>query len=122
MKLTQMAEAFKQFALKCSGANLNILREDECVSEQSKYAMIGVFVFLTSIFASLSGGYALYKGFKSAWLAIPIGLLWGGFIFNVDRFIVSTMRNKQLVSDLSLSERLSYWGGVALRILLALLI
>jgi hypothetical protein len=121
MKLKRMVEDFSEFAMTCSGANLKILKE-QCASEQPKYAMIGIFIFLTAIFASLSGGYALYKGFKSPLLAGLIGLLWGAFIFNVDRFIVSTIRKKQIVSDLPLREKLSYWGGVALRILLAFLI
>lgn len=118
---SDIAKTLRKFALVCSGANLKILNE-QCDSEKPKYIMIGLFILLTSIFASLSSGYALYRGFKSPWLAGLIGLLWGAFIFNVDRFIVSTIRKKHIESDISLREKLSFWGGVALRILLAILI
>jgi hypothetical protein len=124
MNLRRIVEAFRQFALICSGANLTVLKE--CASEQSKYAMIGMFVFLTAVFASFSGGYALHKGFKSAWLAAAIGLLWGGFIFNVDRFIVSTLRKKHIDSELPLLEKISSWlweiFSASPRFLLAVLI
>jgi Domain of unknown function (DUF4407) len=96
MSLKSIVKAFRKFAMVCSGADLKTLKKDDCASEKTKYVMIGMFIFLTAIFASLSCGYALYIGFKSAWLATGVGMLWGAFIFNLDRFIVSSIRRKYI--------------------------
>jgi Domain of unknown function (DUF4407) len=126
MKINQDDNAFVKFALVCSGANPDTINDQQCASEKTKYVMIGTFICLTAIFAALSGGYALYMGFKSVWLAVPIGLLWGAFIFTVDRFIVSTIRKQQIDSDMPLARKVFLWMGDALkaspRILLAALI
>lgn len=105
MNINRTVDAFRRFALACSGANMKIVKPEDCIAEKSKYAMIGMFIFLTSAFATLSSGYALYMGFKSAWLAAAIGVLWGVFIFNIDRFIISTIRKKQIDPDLPLIKK-----------------
>lgn len=56
---------------------------------------MGAAVFFTGMLASLSGGYAFFTVFENAFWAIAFGLLWGVIIFNLDRFIVSTMRKKK---------------------------
>src|SRR3546814_20374433 len=47
------------------------------------------------MFAALAGGYALYFVFSgsagAALLAVLFGLLWGLAIFNLDRYIVSSI-------------------------------
>ncbi len=80
----------KTFFWLCSGANRTIL--NNCPSESSKYVGIGATIFFTGLFAALAGGYALYTVFDNYWLAIFFGLVWGLMIFNLDRFIVSSMR------------------------------
>ncbi len=55
---------------------------------------IGATVFLTGIFASLAAGYFLYTVFENILAAIFFGLLWGLMIFNLDRYIVSSMRKE----------------------------
>jgi hypothetical protein len=100
-----MIKLIRRFFLICSGATLHVLEKEECKTELTRYAMIGAFVALTAVFAALSGGYALYTGFKTLILAIPAGLLWGAFIFTLDRFIVSSIRKKRIDSDLSLTEK-----------------
>lgn len=85
-----MVERIKQFFFICSGANLETLRE--CSSEGSKYVGIGATIFFTGIFAALSGAYALYTVFGNIWTAALLGTLWGLMIFNLDRYIVSSMR------------------------------
>jgi hypothetical protein len=61
----------------------------------AKYVSIGATVFFTGLFATLSGGYALYFVFAGSdgalWKAILFGLLWGLAIFNLDRYLVSTL-------------------------------
>jgi hypothetical protein len=56
---------------------------------------IGATVFFTGLLAALAGGYALFTVFQSIWIATFFGLLWGALIFNLDRFIVSSMRKNE---------------------------
>jgi hypothetical protein len=92
-----MIKVIRKFFLICSGATLDLLEREECKTELGRYAMIGAFVVFTAAFACLSGGYALYVGFHNLAVAIVVGILWGAFIFTLDRFIVSTI--KKLPSD-----------------------
>src|SRR2546430_17519318 len=100
-----MVNSIRRFFLVCSGATVDILLRPECKTELARYAMMGAFVALTASFAALSGGFALYTGFKKVLLAIPVGILWGAFIFTLDRFIVSSIRKKPLGSDSSLTHK-----------------
>ena len=116
----------KKFFLFCSGATIEVITQDECKTDIGRYTMIGAFVFLTAAFASLSGGYALYTGFKLWQLAVPVGLLWGSFIFTLDRFIVSTIRKKTVADTHSFREvfinKLREIGTVLPRLILAIFI
>jgi hypothetical protein len=80
----------------CSGASTDLLKK--CPSEASKYAGIGATIFFTGVFALLSASYALYTVFDSVWSALAFGLVWGLMIFNLDRFIVSSMRKEGRLS------------------------
>ncbi len=100
-----MINALANFDLICSGADREILKKQECETDRAKYRMIGRFIFLTAVFATLSGGYALYTGFNSFWLAAAIGILWGLFIFNLDRYIISTLRKKDIAPDLPIQNK-----------------
>jgi hypothetical protein len=80
------------FFLICSGADSQLLKK--CPTETSKYAGIGATIFFTGLFAALAGGYALHMVFDSVWVASIFGLLWGLMIFNLDRYIVSSMRKE----------------------------
>jgi len=76
----------------CSGATFSLLKRSP--TEANKYAGIGATVFFTGILAALAAGYALFTVFHSIWPATLFGVLWGLMIFNLDRFIVSSMRKK----------------------------
>ena len=82
------------FIVICSGANREII--EHCHIEWSKYTSIGATVFFTGLLASLSGGYAMYSIFQNTdyafRAAVCFGSLWGLVIFNLDRYIVSTIR------------------------------
>jgi hypothetical protein len=78
------------FFIWCSGANKEIL--EKCPTERTKFVGIGATVFLTAVLASISGGYAVYFTFNSFFVSIPFGLLWGLIIFNLDRYIVSSIK------------------------------
>ncbi len=82
----------KELFWLCSGSSKEIL--ERCPSESSKYVGIGATILFTGLFAAFSGGYALYTVFDNYWFAALFGLLWGLMIFNLDRFIVSSMRKE----------------------------
>ena len=80
----------KEFFWMCSGADTDLLQESP-KSEQIKYAGIGGTVFFTAIMAFVSSAYALYTVFDNVYASALFGLIWGLLIFNLDRFIVSTL-------------------------------
>lgn len=82
----------KTFFWFCSGADQNLLKK--CPTESSKYFGIGATVFFTGIFAWIAAAYALYTVFDHVIAAVVIGALWGLMIFNLDRYIVSSMRKQ----------------------------
>lgn len=84
--------AIQDFFLTCAGINKTILKRTP--TEVNKYVGIGATIFFTGIFATIAAGFALYTIFSSLWIVIPVALLWGLMIFNLDRFIVSTMKKK----------------------------
>ena len=102
----------KAFFWQCAGANQSIL--SNCPSESSKYAGIGATIFFTGIFAALAGGYALYTVFDSYLAAVFFGLLWGLMIFNLDRYIVSSMRKN--------GDQQQEWLTALPRLILAIII
>jgi hypothetical protein len=87
-----MNNAIRHFFWFCSGANRSIL--SRCPSDASKYVGIGATVFFTGVLAAFSAGYALFTVFDSFWGAGIFGAIWGAMIFNLDRFIVSSMRKR----------------------------
>src|SRR6201985_1049057 len=80
----------------CSGAHVGTLKKYPV--EHNKYVGIGATIFFTALFASLSGGYAMYFVFSgnpfAVGFAILFGMIWGLAIFNMDRYIVGSI-NKQ---------------------------
>ena len=88
----------KHFFIICSGADTDIL-EDCSIGEQNKYAGIGATVFFTAVMAFIAASYALYTVFDNLYSAILFGLIWGLLIFNLDRYIVSTIKKTGNVID-----------------------
>ena len=88
----------KQFFILCSGADTDILN-DCSIGEQNKYAGIGATVFFTAVMATIAGSYALYTVFDNLYSSIFFGLIWGLLIFNLDRYIVSTIKKRDNVLD-----------------------
>ncbi len=83
----------KQFFILCSGADKDLL-ETCSEGEQTKYVGIGATVFFTAVMAFLASAYALFTVFDSIYPAIAFGVVWAFLIFNLDRFIVSTIRKR----------------------------
>jgi hypothetical protein len=80
------------FFLLCSGADSTLLQK--CPTETSKYSGMGATIFFTGVFAALASAYALYTVFDSTFAAVIFGVIWGLIIFNLDRYIVSSMRKE----------------------------
>jgi Domain of unknown function (DUF4407) len=100
-----MSNPIKSFFLFSSGANREILDKKECRVEHNKFAGIGATIFFTAALASLSGGYALFTVFRAGGPAVAFGLFWGLIIFNLDRFIVSSIRKKRAPAHASLAQQ-----------------
>ncbi|MXV49898.1 DUF4407 domain-containing protein [Pedobacter sp. HMF7647] len=77
----------------CSGAHVDTLKKFP--TDHNKYVGVGATIFFTALFASLSGGYAMYFVFSgnaaAVIFAIIFGAIWGLAIFNMDRYIVSSI-------------------------------
>lgn len=81
----------QRFFWMCSGADTDILNNSS-KAEQTKYAGIGATVFFTAVMATIASSYALYTVFDNYYTSVFFGLIWGLLIFNLDRFIVSTIK------------------------------
>lgn len=90
IQVNHQMNLFQQFLMICSGANLHLLRKTP--SEWNKFAGIGGIVLFTAVFASLSSGYAMFTIFDDLWISLGFSLLWGLMIFNLDRYIVSSIK------------------------------
>ena len=88
----------QRFFIFCSGADTDILNQCSA-GEKTKYAGIGATVFFTALMAFIASGYALYTVFDNYYSAIFFGLIWGLLIFNLDRFIVSTIKKRDSFFD-----------------------
>ncbi len=89
-----MANVIKRFFWACSGATVSLL--EKCETEHNKYVGIGATVLMTGILAGISAGYALYTVFWSVSWSVAFGVLWGLMIFNLDRFIILSIKKKEM--------------------------
>ena len=124
-----------RFLWKCGGADAKIL-EYSPYSDHIKSAGIGGVVLATSVMATLAMGFAMHTIFASPdpsgkidpitnqvvlngnWLiTIPIATVWGLIIFNLDRFIVSTVKGDG-TEKITVGE----WGAMLPRLVMAVLI
>lgn len=80
----------ERFFWICSGSSIEILKR--CPSEANKFIGIGATVFFTGLLAAISAAYALDTVFDNLAIATIFGLVWGAMIFNLDRYIVSSMK------------------------------
>ncbi len=107
----------KKFFILCSGADKNLI--GNCSEgEQTKFVGIGATVFFTAVMAFIAGSYALYTVFDNGYMAVAFGFVWGLLIFNLDRFIVSTIRKR----DSFTNEFLQATPRIALAIIIAIVI
>lgn len=83
--------AITKILLFSSGATYDLIRK--CPRfEVNKYASIGLTVLFTAFLSVLSSYFAFILIFNSNYICMPLAILWGCIIFNLDRYIVSSMR------------------------------
>lgn len=103
----------QSFFISCSGADREVLKT--CSDgEKIKFIGIGGTVFFTAVMAFIASAYALFTVFDNVYTAVGFAIVWGLLIFNLDRFIVSTIK-----------KRNSFWSEflqATPRIILALII
>src|SRR6187431_2605639 len=107
----------KQFFILCSGADKKLL-EGCSDGEKTKYAGIGATVFFTAVMAFIASAYALFTVFDSVYPALLFGLVWSLLIFNLDRFIVSTIKKRSRFWD----EFLQATPRIILAVIIAIVI
>ena len=100
----------------CAGVNKSILKR--APTDKNIHAGIGATVLFTGLFAAIAGSYALYTVFDSYVIAIIFGLFWGALIFNLDRYLVMSIKKK----DKPFREFLSATPRLVLAILIAFVI
>lgn len=106
---------FGAFFLFCSGVSKSVL--DKCPdTEKIKHVSIGASVLFTGILAMLSSYFAFSLIFEAYFLNFLLAFFWGLIIFNLDRYIVATLRKKGdfFREVLQISPRLFLSAAIAL--------
>lgn len=115
-----------KFLWKCGGADAQILQYAP-YSDHIKAAGIGGVVLATTVMATMAMGFAMHTifgdndksgGHHGNWfITIPVALIWGLIIFNLDRFIVSTVKGDG-------TEKITWdeWKSMLPRLFMAILI
>ena len=80
----------QKFLIICSGSSFELLKKTP--TDVNKHVGIGGVILFTGILAALSAGYALNTVFDNIYAATGFGILWGLMIFNLDRYIVTSMK------------------------------
>ncbi|GLJ60996.1 MULTISPECIES: DUF4407 domain-containing protein [Microbacterium] len=95
------------------GADGHVL--DTVPTETPRFVQMFFVLLGTALVSALSMLFALTTGVQvSVWLAVPLAIVWAGIIFNLDRFLTSTMTATRSIARLV---------GLALpRVIMALLI
>lgn len=115
--MSQRFSIFTRFLLFSSGAALELMKK--CPEfEINKYTSIGLTIFFTAMLSVLSSFFAFNLIFSSYYVSIPLALLWGSIIFNLDRYIVSSMR----INDNKFREFIKAIPRLLIAILIAMII
>ncbi len=78
------------------GADASVL--DEVPTETPRFVQMFFVIAGTSLISAISMFFALTTGVRIiAWGALPLAIVWALIIFNLDRFLTSTMRSTQSI-------------------------
>lgn len=113
-------DRFQTFLWWCGGARIDILKESP--SDHAKYFGIGGTVLFTALMATFAGGYAFFTAFDSIFLSILFGLFWGALIFNLDRYIVSSVGRGDGTAKITRDEFFTALPRLILAILIAFVV
>jgi serine/threonine protein kinase len=85
----------------------------QTVPDRVRYSSMGAVILLTAIAATASLTVALSLVFPHhGWATfLPVGILWGGIVFNFDRWIVSSLDYGPLLAEDA--KRPRRWSGVS---------
>jgi hypothetical protein len=103
------------FLLFCSGVSKKVLQK--CPeTEAIKHTSIGASVLFTAILAMVSSHFAFSLIFQSSVTVFFLSFFWGLILFNLDRYIISTLRKKGnfFLEFLQISPRLVLSIAIAL--------
>jgi hypothetical protein len=84
---------FQQFLMICS--ELIFISLENLPANGTNMQELEELYFLPQ-FATLSASYAMYTVFENEFTAVGFGILWGLMIFNLDRYIVSSIKKQEL--------------------------
>lgn len=74
---------------------------DQVPTETSRFVQMFFVIAGTALISGISMVFALTTGVKAAiWLAIPLAIVWALIIFNLDRFLTSTMKSSTKIGKL----------------------
>lgn len=76
-----------------SGAAIKLL--EKSYTDHNKYKNLGAAIFFTAVFATISAGFALSYLTTNWWVILPVSILWGFTILNIDMMIVNTINNNE---------------------------
>lgn len=113
--------SFTKFFWWCAGADKKILFYSS-YSDNVKYQGLGGIVLATGILAAISMFFAINYIFEDIKVSIPVGLLWGAIIFNLDRFIVSSTGKGDGTDEMTGKELKNAAPRLAMAIILGLTI
>ena len=103
-----MRNIFYYFFWWIAGAKIQYLKMYP--TEHEKYLHIGMTIFLTWTLATLGGVYAFNIVFKNINLAILAGLVWGLIIFNLDRYMMVTIKKHgNELRRFTIAEKISHF-------------
>lgn len=79
-----------------AGANSQVIQKIAISypPEADRYSKMGALVLLITIYATLSGIFAIKTLTSNSVVYITSGVLWGCYIFSIDRLMLSFMRSK----------------------------
>jgi hypothetical protein len=100
---------FQKFFWLISGSEINVLKD--CKHDYNRHATIGFVLFMTTIFASISG-FSAGHFFSHGNFTISVGfaLLWAMLIYAIDRSMIVSLKKKEEIDSLPISGKAKHYA------------